>query len=170
MLPACRYHSQPDAATLHQILLFKLQIFSSFREISLLFRKRSDQIFFLVTEKSVLMQLIKDKSSPFRFIKNVFGLNKNTEVAETAKCPTDAANSQLFLLRCRFLCEARVPTEASAVLGDVRVLLGDVRVLSEAWASGEAPAVSAEAPALALLFPLYSLVSKILLSTLRTSS
>lgn len=163
MLPACRYHSQPDAATLHQILLFKLQIFSSFREISLLFRKRSDQIFFLLTEKSVLMQLIKDKSSPFRFIKNVFGLNKNTEVAETAKCPTDAANSQLFLLRCRFLCEARVPTEASAVLGDVRVLLGDVRVLSEAWASGEAPA-------LALLFPLYSLVSKILLSTLRTSS
>lgn len=109
------------------------------------------------------MQLIKNKSSPFRFIKNVFGLNKNTEVAETAKCPTDAANSQLFLLRCRFLCEARVPTEASAVLGDVRVL-------SEAWASGEAPAVSAEAPALALLFPLYSLVSKILLSTLRTSS
>lgn len=109
------------------------------------------------------MQLIKDKSSPFRFIKNVFGLNKNTEAAETAKCPTDAASSQLFLLRCRFLCEARVPTEASAVLGDVRVL-------SEAWASGEAAAVSAEAPALALLFPLYSLVSKILLSTLRTSS
>lgn len=102
------------------------------------------------------MQLIKDKSSPFRFIKNVFGLNKNTEAAETAKCPTDAASSQLFLLRCRFLCEARVPTEASAVLGDVRVL-------SEAWASGEAAA-------LALLFPLYSLVSKILLSTLRTSS
>lgn len=110
------------------------------------------------------MQLIKDKSSPFTFIKNVFGLNKNTEAAETAKCPTDATSSQLFPLLCRFLCEARVPTEASAVLGDVRVLLGDVRVLSEA------PAVSAEAPALALLFPLYSLVSKTLLSTLRTSS
>lgn len=123
------------------------------------------------------MQLIKDKSSPFTFIKNVFGLNKNTEAAETAKCPTDAASSQLFLLLCRFLCEARVPSEASAVLVDVQVILCDVRVLSEAWASGEAPAVSAEAPAvsaeapaLALLFPLYSLVSKILLSTLRTSS
>lgn len=116
------------------------------------------------------MQLIKDKSSPFTLIKNVFGLNKNTEAAETAKCPTDAASSQLFLLLCRFLCEAQVPSEASAVLVDVRVILCDVRVLSEAWASGEAPAVSAEAPALALLFPLYSLVSKILLSTLRTSS
>lgn len=117
------------------------------------------------------MQLIKDKSSPFTFIKNVFGLNKNTEAAETAKCPTDATSSQLFPLLCRFLCEARVPTEASAVLGDVQVLLGDVRVLSEAPAvSAEAPAVSAEAPALALLFPLYSLVSKTLLSTLRTSS
>lgn len=116
------------------------------------------------------MQLIKDKSSTFTFIKNVFGLNKNTEAAETANVPQMLQVPQLFPLLCRFLCEARVLSEASAVLGDVRVILGDVRVLSEAWASGEAPAASAEDPALALLFPLYSLVSKILLSTLRTSS
>lgn len=75
-----------------------------------------------------------------------------------------------LLLLCRFLREAWFPSETSAVLGDVRVILGDVRMLSEAWASGEAPAASAEAPASALLFPLYSLVSKILLSTLSTSS
>lgn len=39
------------------------------------------------------MQLIKDKSSTFTFIKNLSGLNKNMEAAETAKYPTDAASS-----------------------------------------------------------------------------